>query len=331
MSASTLFLFTLYGLSFKYFWPNSIWLTDNSLPILIFLCNIFCVTFARSFLNTKKETPLFDKLLITFITVNCILIPIGLLFSYALTIKVATFLAVLAALLPLTISIKLAFQVRQAMFYLVAWSFLFFGITVYGLKTFGVLPTNFTTEYSMNIGLFLEMILLSIGIGDQINTIKKERISAQQKLILVQQQAFEQQKKNAKEKELLETQIRQSQKMEALGHLTGGIAHDFNNILAIITGFAELALMNKNTLPQTEEHMYSIISAGKRAENLILQILTFSQKSMTDNSDIILRPIIIDTAVKDVCNFLKSTLPKDIELEERIDSYSYQTLATLLQ
>ena len=326
MSASTLFLFTLYGLSFQYLWPNSAWWTDNCLPFLIFFCNIFCVTFARSFLNTKKATPRFDKILVAYVILNCILIPLMLFFSYAAAIKTATFLAVLAALLPLTISIKIAIPMRQARFYLVAWSFLLFGITVYGLKTFGILPSNFITEYSMNTGLFLEMILLSLGIGDQINTIKKERISAQQQVILVQQQAFEQQQKDAKEREMLEAQMRQSQKMEALAHLAGGIAHDFNNILTTIMGYAELLLMDKDTSMQTEEYLYYIISAGRRAENLILQILTFNKKSITGDSEIQLQPIVIDTAVKEVCNFIKSTIPADIKIEQRIDSNHHQTL-----
>jgi signal transduction histidine kinase len=326
MSASTLFLFTLYGLSFQYLWPNSVWWSDNCLPFLILLCNIFCVTFARSFLSIKKTTPPFDKILIAYVILNCVLIPLLLFFSYAIAIKAATFLAVLAALLPLTISIKLAIPMRQARFYLVAWSFLLFGITVYGLKTFGILPSNFITEYSMNTGLFLEMILLSLGIGDQINTIKKERISAQQQVILVQQQAFEQQQEDAKEKELLEAQMRQSQKMEALAHLAGGIAHDFNNILTTITGYAELLLMDGNSAKQKKEYLYYIISAGRRAENLILQILKFNQKGMTENSDIPLQPIVIDTAVKEVCNFIKSTIPAGIEIEQEIDSNSYQTL-----
>jgi signal transduction histidine kinase/ActR/RegA family two-component response regulator len=327
MSASTLFLFTLYGLSFQYLWPNSIWWSDSCLPFLILFCNIFCVTFARSFLSTKKETPLFDRILVAYIILNCILIPVLSFCSYALAIKTATFLAVLAALLPLVISIKLAFFMRQARFYLVAWSFLLFGITVYGLKSFGILPINFITEYSMNTGLFLEMILLSLGIGDQVNAIKKELISTQLTVILVQQQAFEQQQKDAKEKELLETQIRQSQKIEALGHLAGGIAHDFNNILTTITGYAELLLMENNTQEQTEEYLGYIISAGSRAEKLILQILTFNQKNVTGDSDMLLQPIVIDATVQEVCNFIKRTIPAGIEIEESINSDSYQALA----
>ncbi|MCP3901602.1 MAG: response regulator [Desulfobacteraceae bacterium] len=326
MSASTLFLFTLYGLSFQYLWPNSVWWSDNCLPFLILLCNIFCVTFARSFLNTKKATPLFDRILIAYVILNCILIPLLSFFSYAVSIKAATFLAVLAALLPLVISIKLSILMRQARFYLVAWSFLLFGITVFSLKTFGALPSNFLTEYSMNIGLFLEMILLSLGIGDQINAIEKELISEQLKVIFVQQQAFEQQEKNAKEKALLEAQMRQSQKMEALAHLVGGIAHDFNNILTTITGYAELLLMGKITSIQKEEYLYYIISASRRAENLISQILTFNQKSVTENSDILLQPVIIDATVKEVCNFLKRTMPVGIEIEQSINSKSYQVL-----
>jgi len=324
MSSSTLFLFTLYGLSFQYLWPNSIWWSDNCLPFLILFCNVFCATFARSFLDTKKTAPFYDRILVIYIGLNCILIPLLSFFTYALAIKAATLLAVLAALLPLVISIKLSLLMRQARFYLFAWSFLLFGITVYGLKSFGVLPNTFITEYSMNIGLFLEMIFLSLGIGDQINTIKKEQISTQLEIIRIQQQAFEQQQKNANEKELLEAQMRQSQKMEALAHLAGGIAHDFNNILTTITGYAELLLMGKNTAMQTEEYLHYIISAGRRAENLILQILSFNQKSVAEDSDILLQPIEISPTIKEVYNFIKRTLPAGIEIEESINSKPYQ-------
>ncbi|WP_307631983.1 GAF domain-containing protein [Thiovibrio frasassiensis] len=83
-------------------------------------------------------------------------------------------------------------------------------------------------------------------------------------------------KKGAEEKARLEQQVRQGQKMEAIGTLAGGIAHDFNNILAAILGFTDLA---KYKLPEGSElhhDLDSVLQAGTRAKELVKQILTFS-------------------------------------------------------
>jgi len=84
----------------------------------------------------------------------------------------------------------------------------------------------------------------------------------------------------------LEDQLRQSQKMEAMGRLAGGVAHDFNNILTVITGFADMVL---SKLPEGEvaEHVREIDRAAMRAASLTHQLLTFSRKQ-------ILQPRVLD-------------------------------------
>lgn len=79
------------------------------------------------------------------------------------------------------------------------------------------------------------------------------------------------------ERKLLEEELRQSQKMEAIGHLAGGIAHDFNNQLASIMGFAEL-LASKIEQPKLQKYVNQIISAAENSGNLTNQLLTFSRK-----------------------------------------------------
>ncbi len=178
VSAAALLLFTLYGLSFQYLWPTSIWWANNCIPVLIFLCNIFCVIFARSFLGTKQATPAMDRALLLYIILNCCFLVVTPFLSYSSAIQIATLMAIFAALLPLIISVKLSFRNRQGWFYLAAWLSLLFGITVYGLKTFGILPSGFVTEHSMTAGLLLETILLSLGVGDKINAAQREKIAA---------------------------------------------------------------------------------------------------------------------------------------------------------
>ncbi|MGB7468592.1 MAG: PAS domain S-box protein [Candidatus Acidiferrum sp.] len=89
------------------------------------------------------------------------------------------------------------------------------------------------------------------------------------------------------ERKLLENQLQQSRRMEAVGRLAGGIAHDFNNLLTIIKGYAELALQRTGIQPEMRADVMQIESASERASMLIRQLLAFSRRQ-------VLQPKIID-------------------------------------
>lgn len=120
----------------------------------------------------------------------------------------------------------------------------------------------------------------------------------------------------------LEVQIRQSQKMEAIGTLAGGIAHDFNNILAAIIGFAELAQDDVAADSRVGENLASIFEAGMRARDLVRQILSFSRQTEHE-----LKPVRLDLIVREVMKFLRASLPPTIEIVERVDKESGLVLA----
>ena len=111
----------------------------------------------------------------------------------------------------------------------------------------------------------------------------------------------------------LEEQLRQSQKMEALGTLAGGIAHDFNNILYPIIGFSDLLLEKMEA--SSEEYLYltHIAGSARRAKDLVSQILLFSRHSQTAKSVCDLVPV-----AKEVIKLMRSTLPKTISIKEEV-------------
>jgi PAS domain S-box-containing protein len=119
------------------------------------------------------------------------------------------------------------------------------------------------------------------------------------------------------EHERLQTQLRQAQKMEAIGHLTGGIAHDFNNILTSVMGYIVLAgdrpaLQRDKTLRRYLDQAHL---ASTRARDLIQQMLTFSRSRRGEP-----RPLVLAPLVKESLKLLRSTLPATIELHADLDA-----------
>lgn len=117
------------------------------------------------------------------------------------------------------------------------------------------------------------------------------------------------------QRELLEKQLRQSQKMEAVGTLAGGVAHDFNNILAVIMGYAEIALEDGPESDGYKDSLEKVIAASERARDLVKQILTFSRKVESK-----LQPLDLNRRMSHVVDMLKRTLPKMITIETTLSS-----------
>lgn len=116
-------------------------------------------------------------------------------------------------------------------------------------------------------------------------------------------------KRAEEERQRLEHQLRQSQKMEAVGRLAGGIAHDFNNILGMITGFAELARQDQGDSATLADDLEEVIRAASRGRDLVQQILRFSRRQEVRRV-----PVDLKTSVPEAVRLLRATLPADIEL-----------------
>ncbi|MHA1602110.1 MAG: histidine kinase dimerization/phospho-acceptor domain-containing protein, partial [Promethearchaeota archaeon] len=118
--------------------------------------------------------------------------------------------------------------------------------------------------------------------------------------------------KTLHEKEKIQKQLIQSQKMDAIGQLAGGVAHDFNNILTVIGGFTELALLSSKDNKEIQEYLHEIQNSGEMAKKLTSQLLAFGRKQ-----NLIPEKIFLDDLVLGNKMMIQRLIGENIELDIR--------------
>jgi serine phosphatase RsbU (regulator of sigma subunit) len=171
-----LFQLTLNGFAFQYLWPNRIWWANNSLPFLMCFTCFSAGLFVRSYLDSKKNFPVLDRFLLFGSIIPCFTWAVAsLLLSYRVSIMGATFLALYSAIIMYgSGAVGFYYKSRAGRYIVIGFTMLVIGVAFFVLKTFGIMPANALTQWSIQIGSSLIVVLLSLGLADEINVMKKK-------------------------------------------------------------------------------------------------------------------------------------------------------------
>lgn len=175
IGAFGLVLFTLNGLGYEYLWPHSPWFADKSVPVTICLALVGMQQFARTFLELPQRWPAGDKVSLALIAFFGLFGLAALDMDYATSVPIATrgVLVVVTWVVVANI-VVLRRGYRPARLFLAAWAMLLLGTFVVALLAFGLVPRTFYTEYGVQIGSALEMLLLSVALGYRYASLRSE-------------------------------------------------------------------------------------------------------------------------------------------------------------
>jgi PAS domain-containing protein len=179
-----LFQLTQNGFAYEYYWPHSLSSYNHYIPGSVLLLLFFSILFSQSYLNTIINTPKTHKFLNILRVFSILFLILSIIISYSLSILIGSFLALTTiTTIIITSIICLRKKYRPATFFVIAVSAIMLGAIVFTLKIIAVLPNNFFTSNAIQIGSVIEVVLLSLGLGDKINILKNENEFAQQAAI----------------------------------------------------------------------------------------------------------------------------------------------------
>ncbi len=277
-----LFQLSMNGLSIQYLYPDNSWLGRHLTPFFIGMSCFFSGLFSIRFLNMDIHTPVMYRIMQVLALSGLVLAILSFPADYALTIIAGQILPAIMIIVAITAAlVTLRKGDRSARFYLIAWSVFCAGVMLSVLRVLGFIPHNLVTEYGLQIGSEIQMVLLSLALADRINIIETENERIQEHALRLEQEKVENLNRSKREIENANALLSLSEEkyrliVEGSSDIIFTLDRDLNFITAnkaIATAFkldpAKISGMNFMELLYTheaEQSMFGILAREKLEE-----------------------------------------------------------------
>lgn len=297
-----LFQMSLNGMAYEFLWPGSPFMNSVSIPVSAFFAIFWMLKFSDNFLKDPNKEVIINSLSKAtqiMINISFVCFFLGFFTPYTLSVKIVTLLGILAVSLVVALNIQgIKKGIEAAKYFLSAWIIFLIPLLLFGLKTLGYIPSNFFTTYGIQICYVIQMMLISMAIGERINLLKKEREKAQLQAIESQTMAIESLKNINKMKD----------------EFLANTSHELRTPLNGIIGISESLIdgIAGNLTEKANNNLKIIISSAKRLSHLVNDILDFSKLKNKD-LNLHLRSVDIRPLIDIV--FIMMNIPKGKNLE----------------
>lgn len=265
------------GLAFQYLWPKLVFWNTKANPVFIIFSAMFSLQFTRSFLRVKERSRFYDKLMACMLFTEHIAVIVAILIPVSAATKMSVFIITVSSVICF-VSIKLVgVKERAVQLYVVSWIALFFGSSLNILAAYKILPLNFITLYSPRIGAVINIVLLSLSLGDRFNIMRQEKVVEEKQRIL----------------------------LESLHDITKTITST-NDIGTMVTfllqSICKITKFQNGMIVLKEDHGYVVKAVlGYKAEQLKNKVLfhveqdLYFQKIIKENDTVILKDVVMNT------------------------------------
>lgn len=218
-----LFFLAIGGQGYRYVWTDSIEWNSVALPLFLSSTVLFGSLFTRRFLTLNTLSTPVDLMIKTFAILGFVSVMLSFMLPYHIIIKALVPIGLFACIADLTAGCLAWYRkVPSARYYLVAWASFLFGSIIFALSKVALIPTNFFTEYAIQIGSILEAVLLSFALANRINVERRLRFEAQEASLSTTQRLNEQLEQRVQERTMeLEMLNKQLKVLSNTDELTG--------------------------------------------------------------------------------------------------------------
>lgn len=266
------------GMGFQFIWPNYPILNTFAEPLGLYCIAITLLLYARSFLNTRYNNPVLDKLILTAIVARSLVFIIGLLVSGQFTRNLyMDFPLMLLAYIAGFLSYKEGYKASR--YYIIGFTFLFIDFCIMLLEAFGVVINGVLAFYSFNMGVVIQFVVLSIALGDRVRLIIREKNEVQENLIiqLKAQEAYKDQINLQLEEKVKERTLELEEKNSQLDSFVYKASHDIKGPLRSLMGLTKVGLVDFENMPDVAVYFQHIMKTSTKLDIILEDLLTVTK------------------------------------------------------